>query len=75
METFLVMIDIVTLQKELRVYYLLKSRNIKNAQAIIDTYIRNKGATERGYDCSMTMVEKIDKADILTLERYIDYFK
>ena len=73
MNTHLVMIEIVTSCKEFRIYSLLKSRDIKQAQEIIDEYLRENGNMDRNFDYSITSVEKLDKQEAIILEKYLPY--
>ncbi len=73
MNTYLVMIEIVTSSKEFKTYSLLKSDDIKQAQGKIDAYLRDNGNMDRDFDYSMTSVEKVDRNDTMILEKYIDF--
>lgn len=75
MQTYLIMIEIVTFNKELKEYYLLKGKNTQNVQAVIDGHLRSRGATERDFDYSMTMIERVAEHERLVLEQYIDYYQ
>lgn len=72
MNTYLVTIEIT---EELKIYYLLRSITIRNAQAMVERYIRNKKLRESDFRCLRTTVEHIVGRDLSSLERYIKYCK